>query len=75
MSLSSFLVVLRLNAKRRFSFKQINIGITKVGCVFPMSVVSILPHPVFGIYDQWEDASRFKMFYLRGCFHAWADRI
>ena len=31
----------------------------KVGCVFPMVFVSILPHADFGPYDDWEDASHF----------------
>ena len=36
-------------------------SVSKVGCVFPMIVVSILPHAEFGPNDQWEDAAHFKM--------------
>ena len=32
----------------------------KVGCVFPMVVVSILPHSEFGRNDHWEDAPHFN---------------
>ena len=31
----------------------------KVECVFPMVVVSILPHAEFGPNDHWEDTSHF----------------
>ena len=34
---------------------------TKVGCVFPMVVVSILPHAEFGPNDHREDAPHFSM--------------
>ena len=35
----------------------------KVGCVFPMVVVSILPHTEFGPNDHREDASHFILKY------------
>ena len=32
----------------------------KVGCVFPMIAVSILPHAEFGLNGHWEDAPHFN---------------
>ena len=32
----------------------------KVGCVFPMVVVSMLPRTEFGRNDHWKDASHFR---------------
>ena len=32
----------------------------KMGCVFPIGAVSILPHAVFGMYDHQEDAPHFR---------------
>ena len=37
-----------------------NQAINKVGCVFPMVVVSILLHAEFGPNDHREDASHFR---------------
>ena len=34
---------------------------TKLGCIFPMVIVSILPHTEFGPNDHWEDAPHFKI--------------
>ena len=34
---------------------------TKVGCVFSMFVVSVLPHVEFRPYDHQEDASHFTV--------------
>ena len=46
------------------NFKKMKIGLnsgrfTKVGCVFPMVAVSILPQAEFGQKDHQEDASHF----------------
>ena len=38
-----------------------SIRIIKVGCVFPVAVVSVLPHAEFGPNDYQEDAPHFKL--------------
>ena len=42
-------------------FEFVEMLSNKVGCVFPMVVVSILSHAVFGRNDNWEDASHFRI--------------
>ena len=44
--------------------KMINIilyNLYKVGCVFPMVVLSILPQAEFVRKDHWKDASHFRI--------------
>ena len=49
--------------KKQFdsSINKKNDAKTKVGCVFPMVIVSILPYAEFGRTDHREDASHFNM--------------
>ena len=43
----------------RVGFSLFSHPIAKVGCVFPMVVVSLLPHAEFGPNDHLEDATHF----------------
>ena len=47
------------------------VGQNKVGCVFPMIVVSILPHAEFGPNNHREYASHFNMQLLKFLNLSW----
>ena len=58
------IILLKKHSKRLEKYRVPTLEFTKVGCIFLMVVVSILPHTEFGPNDHREDVPHFT--YLSG---------